>query len=215
MNMTNVSEPTAQSTTTAKRRWPKRLAITALSLGILGWGIFSIAQSRSDGPLNDIIPGGELTTGEAVTEPVSDWAFADGKTVELQLVNPLKSRWVGLLHYNDAVYIPCDLGFMWGRFEGSQARILHLIYLFKTWHQDALADGRMVVRIDDKRYSFDSSLVTDETEINGLKAHLETLAAEWVKPDELGPPPTEGPRDIWFFKLKQRSQDIYATNFVN
>ena len=195
---------------TPKRRWPKRAALTVALLGVLSWGAFSIAQYRSDGPLNDMIPGGQLQAGELVNTPITDWSFFDGETVELQLVTPLKSRWVGLVSYNDALYIPCDLGYMWGRFEGSTRNMLHLIYLFKRWHLDAVADGRMVVRFDNKRYPFNATRVADEAELAGLKTHLEVLAAEWVKPNELGPPPTEGPRDIWFFKLEQRIPGVTA-----
>lgn len=191
-------------TDATRRRWPKRLITTFAALGVLAWGAFSLAQYRSDGPLNDMIPGGELRRGDFVSQSVADWAFLNGQTVELQLETPKKSRWVGLLNYNDALYIPCDLGYMWGRMEGSTRNALHLIYLFKNWHHDAAADGRVVVRFDNKRYAFNAMLVSDPQEITGLKTQLESLAREWVKPDELGPAPTEGPRDIWFFKLEQR-----------
>lgn len=186
------------------RRWPKRVAIGSACLLVVGWLGFLLLQSRSDGPMNDIIPGGALRSGELVTAPVTDWSFADGKTVELQLVTPTKSRWVGMMSYQGELFIPCDLGYMWGRMEGRMRDVLQLIYRVKRWHKDALADGRVVVRVDNKRYPFNATLVTNAKKITGLKSHLEELAKDWVAPDELGPPPTEGPRDIWFFRLQQR-----------
>lgn len=188
----------------SKRRWPRRLLIGSLVLGVVGWLGFSVAQSNSDGPLNDIIPGGKLSSGELVTTPVTDWSFAAGKTIELQLEDPAKSRWVGLQVYNQNLYIPCDLGFMWGRMNGRTRDVLHLIYRFKNWHKHAERDGRVVLRIDGKRYPLQATRVTDAAEIAALKLNLEELARGWMAPETLGPEPVSGPRDIWFFRLAPR-----------
>lgn len=189
------------ATPSTSRSWPRRVALLVGVIAVIGYFGFKLAQHRSDGPLTDMIPGGELRSGTLVTEPVSDWTFAHGQTVELQLVSPLRSRYTGLVTHNNTLYVPCDLGYMWGRFDGAIRHTLHLIYRFKTWHQEAMRDGRVVFRLDGKRYQRQAVRVTDPALIAELKSVLETLASEWVAPDTLGPPPTEGPRDIWFFRL--------------
>ena len=191
------------------RSWPRRAAIAIVVLGVIAVVAFKVAQRASDGPLTDIIPGGELRSGELVTEPVQDWSFADGETVELQLESPKRSRYTGLITHNGELYVPCDLGYMWGRFSGGIRHTLHAIYLFKTWHEDALLDGRVAFRLDGKRYERQAIRVTDPRLVKELKTHLENLAREWVAPDTLGPPPTEGPRDIWFFRLDPRTTNAY------
>lgn len=183
----------------------RTIAWILLIVTIVATIAFKVAQQQSDGPLNDMIPGGALRSGDLVTDPIADWQFAHGKTIELQLEAPLKSRYTGLVTYNNQLYVPCDLGYMWGRFSGMTRHMLHLIYIFKRWHEDALDNGRVMFRLDDKRYARQAVLVTDPDTVNALKVQLEELAREWVAPDELGPPPTSGPRDIWFFRLDPRA----------
>ncbi len=167
-------------------------------------GAVMVAQRQSDGPLNDIMPGGELRAGPLVSEPVDDWSFAHSETIELQLVEPQTSRYTGIMVYDGELYIPCDLGFMWGRFSGNQRHILHLIFLFKHWHEDAVLDGRAVLRIAGKRYERQAVRVNDQELLVVLKAELEEMARGYVAPDILGPEPTEGPRDVWFFRMDPR-----------
>ena len=199
MNVKVASNPRA---TSRKLRTVGIGLILLLVLGIIG---FNIAQRQSDGPLNDMIPGGALVSGELVTAPVEDWQFMHGKTIELQLLNPSKSRYTGAMTLNNQLYIPCDLGYVWGRLSGTTRHILHLIYVFKRWHEDALQDGRVVLRLDDKRYARQAVRVTDPATIKTLKTRLESMARDWMAPDILGPAPTSGPRDIWFFRLDPRA----------
>jgi hypothetical protein len=82
--------------------------------------------------------------------------------------------------------------------------MLNLIYVFKRWHLQAVEDGRALLRIDGKLYKADFVKV-DDPELTGiLKAKLEDLAREFFT-QGLGPAPTEGPRDIWFFRMDPRS----------
>lgn len=189
--------------TVPPRRWPRIALVVLLVLIAVLWIGGRTAQYLADGPW-ELIPGGELRSGELITEPVSDWSFVHGETVELQLVNPLKSRYTGLMVHEGELYVPCDLGYMWGRFSGNIRRTLHLVYLFKRWHEDAVEDGRVVFRVDGKRYARQAVRVTDPALVAALKSDLEALARKWLHPRELGPPPTEGPRDIWFFRLDPR-----------
>ena len=175
-----------------------------------------VAQRMSDGPTGPI-PGGRLITGTLVSEPDIDWPIVLGEKgscvlgncapmepIELQLVEPLGSRTTGIMVHEGQLYVPCDLGFMWARFSGQQRWILHLIYVFKRWHEDALLDGRVVLRIAGKRYERQAVRVTDPELLAALRLQLEEMAREWVAPEPLGEPPAEGPNDIWFFRMDPR-----------
>ena len=175
--------------------------IAALIVLLIGVGL--VTQRLSDGPTGPIA-GGELRSGALVTESITDWSFADGQEVELQLVDPVGSRITGVMVHDGLLYVPCDLGFMWGRFSGRTRWILHAIYIFKGWHKDAVADGRAVLRIDGKRYERQAVRVTDPELLSALRIQLEGMAREWIAPAVLDEAPTEGPNDIWFFRMDSR-----------
>ncbi len=193
--------------------WLQRALVGALALLVLAAAGIYVYLRAHDGPIGPI-PGGPLRSGELVTDRDVDWVAATdgailrpveiGETFALQLVEPPWSRTTGVMLYEGALYVPCDLGFMWGRFEGSARRTLHLIYLLKDWHEKAERDGRVLIRMAGKRYERQAVRVTDPATLTALKAQLEDMAREWIAPDELGPPPTQGPRDIWFFRLDPR-----------
>lgn len=168
-----------------------------------------------DGPVNSIVPGGPLQEGELVEAQQVDWSSslggdcADGhcvlsEPVELQLLSPARSRYTGAMVHAGELYVPCDLGYLWSRFEGRQRWLMQTSYWFKTWHEHAIADGRAIVRIDGKRYAREAVKVTDQATVTALKAQLEAAAATRVAPDTLGAPPTATPNDIWFFRLAPR-----------
>ena len=79
-----------------------------------------------------------------------------------------------------------------------------MIYIFKDWHEDAERDGRAVLRIGGKRYERQAVRVTDPELLATLRSQLEDMARAWVAPAPLGDAPTEGPRDIWFFRMDPR-----------
>ncbi|MEM7219318.1 MAG: hypothetical protein AAF515_13215 [Pseudomonadota bacterium] len=184
----------------ARRRWPWIL----LGIALLSVGGFRLAQYQADGPLTDLIPGGPLRAGDLVRDTRRAPDFEDGATIELQLNKPARSRYVGLIRNGDEMYIPCDLGFMWGRLDGMTRHVLHLVYRFKSWHLAVLEHDEVVIRHDGRRYERRAVRVTDEATLTRLRTHLERLAQAWVEPDTLGPAPTSGPRDIWFFRLDPR-----------
>ncbi len=111
-------------------------------------------------------------------DPDVDWSFASGQEIELQLVEPLGSRTTGVMVHKGQLYVPCDLGFMWRRFSGPTRWMLHLIWVFKRWHEDALRDGRVVLRIDGKRYERQAVRVTDPDLLAALRLQLEEMARE-------------------------------------
>lgn len=178
-------------------------------------GAVFVAQRLSDGPLNEMIPGGPLRAGALAPEAelagdlaamsrCADAVCPPLKPIELELTGPGTSRYVGIMLHDGQVYLPCDLGFMWGRFAGNQRHVLHLIYLFKHWHKDAVRDGRLAIRVNGKRYEGQAVRVTDAATNAALRAQLEDMARQWVAPAVLGPAPTYGPNDIWFFRVDPR-----------
>jgi hypothetical protein len=67
-----------------------------------------------------------------------------------------------------------------------------------------MQDGRAVIRVGGKRYEGQAVRVTDPAIDAALRTQLEEMARQWVAPATLGPPPTEGPNDIWFFRVDPR-----------
>jgi hypothetical protein len=162
-----------------------------------------ITQRISDGPI-EFLQGGPFTSGELVDEPVDDWSFGVGQSSEFELVGFGTSRVAGYIMHDGIAYMTCDLGFMWNRFEGQQRMISNLIYLFKHWHEDAVEDGRALLRIDGKIYKA-SFVKVEDPELNAiLRTELENLGREYIAPLELGPPPAEQPNDVWFFRMDSR-----------
>lgn len=185
-------------------RWLKYLGAFTGALMIVAVVSVLVVQRVSDGPM-EFLQGGPFKTGELVEEPVTDWSFGSGKPMAFELVGFGTSRTAGYIMRDGVAYMTCDLGFIWNRFEGGTQRwILKLIYTFKRWHQDALEDGRALIRIDGKLYKTQFVKVEDPELIGALKAQLEDLAREYVAPQELGPPPAEEPNDIWFFRMDPR-----------
>ncbi len=181
--------------------WLKYIGISlagAVLLAIVG---LMITQRVSDGPL-EFLQGGPFTTGELVEAPVADWSFGVGKNTEFELVGFGTSRTAGYIMHDGVAYMTCDLGFMWNRMEpGTTKLLLNLIYIFKDWHTDALEDGRAQLRIDGKIYRAQFVRADDPVVIAALRAELEALGREYFAPSELGPAPTEGPNDVWFFRM--------------
>ena len=185
-------------------RW---LGIVVASLCVLLLGIGVVARF-SDGPIG-FFAGGPLRAGPLVSEPVVEWpvaASAELQTsapflIELQLLEPPVSRKTGVMLHEGELYVPCDLGYFWRRFSGPRRWILHLIYVFKRWHEDALRDGRVLLRIDGTRYERQAVLVTDPELAALLRSELGKLGEQWYP---LAEAPTDGPRDIWFFRMDPR-----------
>ena len=196
------------------KRLSDRLALIFVVVLLASTVGFTTVKRSSDGPLTDMIPGGRLVAGRLVEvfptnwddelEPVRGCRGIECNAnvlAELQLVEPVSSRYTGIMVHDGELYVPCDLGFMWNRFEGHQRFMLRLIYWFKTWHEHAELDGRAVIRIDGTRYEGALERVTDESLDEALRVQLETMAATWLAPETLGPRPAEAPNDIWFFRF--------------
>ena len=170
--------------------------IISLILGVV------VLQRVSDGPI-EFLQGGPFQTGEVVEEPVDDWSFGELASTQFELVGYGTSRQAGYIMLDGVAYMTCDLGFIWNRLEGTQKLVLNLIYVFKTWHMDAVEDGRARIRLDGKIYKTQFTKVEDPAIQAKLELRLEEMANEMF--DDLGPATTDGPKDIWFFRIDSRA----------
>lgn len=145
--------------------------------------LLALGARCADGPLGPIA-GGPLESGALVREPVTDWSFvADVEEVELQLLDPPRSRTVWILVHEGEAYIPC--GFL-------------DVPLWKQWPYEALRDGRALVRAEDRRYPVRLERVEDST----LRATLSEIAAEKYGLGGGEPAPAD---EVWYFRLEWRT----------
>jgi len=156
-------------------RW---LAALVAALGLLVAAVF-IGARFADGPLA-MIPGGALRAGELVAEREVDWSFAaDEQLIELQLLEPERSRTVWVVVLEGAAYVPVSLDFP----------------PFKSWHHEAMEDGRAIVRVQGRRYERSVVRVTDESEMQGVRT---LLIAKYALSAADTP---FDPDRIWIFRL--------------
>jgi hypothetical protein len=133
----------------------------------------------SDGPIGPF-PGGPLVGGELVTGPDPDWTrVATVPSIEMEVYaeTPL-SRTVWVLVDQGQLFVPA----------GFASR--------KTWPAQAVADGRVVVRIAGYRYERQASRVTEPVRLDALRSALGR---------KYGVTPSQGASDdTWFFRLDPR-----------
>lgn len=182
--------------------WLGRVALGLMLTIALGFVSLIVYQRMSDGPTGPLM-GGSFSSGEVVDTPVIDWSELEGD-FEFELVGQSSSRTAGGILVGGDLYITCDLGFIWSRLPaGFQRNLLNLIWVFKTWHEEALLDGRIRIRKDGRIYPATIEHIKDPQLIEALKLSLEQLASEYFEPNALGPRPTQAPNDIWFFRIRQ------------
>lgn len=184
------------------KAWLKWILLGFVGLVAISLVSLLIYQKISDGPTGPLM-GGAFSSGDIVETPIEDWSELDGD-FEFELVGQSSSRTAGGILVDGNLYITCDLGFIWSRVpNGLQRNMLHLIWVFKTWHEEALLDGRIRIRKDGRIYSGNIELVEDPQLIEVLKDSLEELAGEFFEPEGLGPRLTQEPNDVWFFRVSQ------------
>ena len=181
-------------------KWILKVAATLGAVLIVGVLVLLTYQRFSDGPTGPLT-GGSFRTGEEVPAPIASWDTLEGD-FEFELVDARSSRSaVGIL-LDDALYITCDLGFIWNRLPtGTGRNILHIIWWFKNWHEKAQLDGRIRIRKDNKIYPANIVLVTDPNDIERLKRTMEELANEFFAPNKMGPRPEQEPNEVLFFRV--------------
>ncbi len=164
---------------------------------VLKWiGIFAVAafiaifavSRAADGPIGPIT-GGPLIDGELHPGAEPDWSFVhDVREVELQTLDPARSRTTWILDAGGRAFIPC--GYMdttWGR-------------LWKQWPIEAERDGRAVLRIGGVRYERTLVRVRDPELVAAVVAEF---ARKYVPGVTSAAVESES---LWIFELAPRSQ---------
>ena len=120
----------------------------------------AVTSGSSDGP-SAFFGGGPLVTGELVTGSEPDWSFAhDVGTIELQLLDPPRSRLIWIAEYEGKIYVVSGyMGNAIGR-------------LWKRWPAQAERDGRAIVRIEGKRYERTLVRIKSGAVVEGVAAEL-------------------------------------------
>lgn len=158
------------------------LALVVGAALLLGMTAALVARV-ADGPVGPL-PGGAFRSGKLVDVVPEDWSFArDVQEVELQLLEPPRSRTTWIVVHQGRPYIPC--GF------------LDVPY-WKRWPYEAERDGRALLRFGGRIYSVQVERVRDVE----LQAELGRLAAAKYGFAGEGAP---DPERVWFFALSPRS----------
>lgn len=121
------------------RIWLKAIIGSIVAVAVVAAAVL-IGARFADGPLG-IIAGGPFASGVPHQGPMPDWSFVnDIETVELQSLNPARSRTTWVLQHDGRIFIPCGyMNSFWGR-------------IWKRWPIEAERDGRVITRIDGKLY---------------------------------------------------------------
>jgi hypothetical protein len=111
-----------------------------LSIPVAAVTTAAVKQRFADGP-NRLFSGGPLVAGELHAGPEPDWSFVrDIPTIELQLLDPPRSRRIWTTEYDGRLYV-------WSGYMATTVG-----RWWKRWPVQAERDGRAVLRIDGKRY---------------------------------------------------------------
>lgn len=156
---------------------------TAIGLGalVLALVLGGVAARFADGPLGPF-PGGPFERGERVSADGVDWSFLrDVQEVELQLLEPPRSRTTWVVLHEGRPYVPA--GFL-------------DVPLWKQWPHEAARDGRALLRVHGRIYPVRAEKVTDRTV-------YEAVAARSAEKYGLGGGEAS-PEDVWFFRLEPR-----------
>ena len=154
---------------------------------VVAIGTLAITSGSADGA-SPFFGGGPLIAGDLVTGPEPDWSFlGDVGTVELQLLDPPRSRVIWVADYNGKMYVVSGyMGNAIGR-------------LWKRWPVQAERDGRAVVRIEGKRYERTLVRIKSGAEV------LEGVTAELGRKYGFGGPGSIESGDTWLFELVPRN----------
>jgi hypothetical protein len=154
--------------------------VLAIALAI---AVLLVGARFADGPLGPIA-GGPLRSGEPAPLPDS-WQFAEAiQEIDLQLLDPARSRTVWILVKDGKAYIPC--GFL-------------DVPLWKQWPYEAERDGRAIVRVAGKLYPVQ---VVRETEPDTIAALGNIVVDKYLNGRR---PPESAGSQTWFFRLDPRA----------
>ena len=144
----------------------------------------------SDGPIS-LFAGGPFRSGRLVSDPVIDWEpLTEVREVELQLVNPPRSRTTHIVVLDREAYVPCGI-----------VKVGPFVFLgqsfWKQWPYEALEDPRVLLRSNGNLFERRAVRVTDPE----LHRRLSTALSEKYHLNLSGPP---DPDTAWFFRLESR-----------
>ncbi len=115
-------------------------------------------QRMSDGA-KSFFSGGPLVAGDLHTGPDPDWSFLDDiQTIELQLMDPPRSRRIWATHHDGKLYV-------WSGYMSSTVG-----KIWKGWPGDAERDGRAVLRMSGKRFERQLHRITEGDVLDGITA---------------------------------------------
>ncbi len=142
-----------------KRRLIGVIGVLAL-IPVVAIGVLAVSARNSDGP-SGVFAGGPLVAGELVTGEEPDWSFArDIGTIELQLLDPPRSRLIWVIEHEGRVFVVSGyMGSAIGR-------------LWKRWPVEAERDGRAIVRIGGMRYERSLVRIKTGAVVEGVTAEL-------------------------------------------
>lgn len=157
------------------------LSSLVLLFGLAAITIF-LAGRFTDGPLG-FFSGGPFRSGEVVA-PIADWSFAaDTDTIQMQLLDPPRSRTVWVVVEKGQAFIPCGIP---------------NFRLWKQWPHEAKDDGRAEIRLDGKRYPVTLVKIEERPLVERL---LKKVDGKYG-----GVPEGEVAEDsVWFFRLEPRA----------
>lgn len=118
----------------------------------------AVKQRFADGP-NRVFSGGPLEAGDLHAGPEPDWRFVeDIDTIEMQLVDPPKSRRIWVVESDGKLYV-------WSGYMGTAVG-----RLWKRWPVQAERDGRAVLRINGTRYERELVRIESGEILDGITA---------------------------------------------
>ena len=167
-----------------------RSLVLLLLLVAVGGLVVAFVARFGDGPLGPFA-GGPFRSGEIVPASEVDWEpLAAVAEVELQLVEPPRSRTTHIVVYDGHAYVPCgivELGpFVWV----GQA-------FWKRWPREVQRDPRVILRSRGRLYVLRAVRVDDPV-LHGRLSEL--LSAKY----DLGLERPPDPRRAWFYRLDPR-----------
>ena len=161
------------------------LVVAVITVLITVVALLAIAVSArvSDGP-SVVFAGGPLVAGEMVTGAEPDWSFIrDVNTIELQLLDPPRSRLVWVAESEGKIYVVS------GYMDSTIGR------LWKQWPAQAERDGRAIIRVAGQRYERTLVRIVESPVVEGVISDLRRKYGFGATPDDL----REG--TAWLFEL--------------
>ena len=166
---------------------PTALRVVAgiLAAVVLALLLFVVFARSNDGPVG-FFAGGPFQSGVWAESGETDWSFVkDMDRIEFQLLEPARARTVWVTYHEGRAFIPCGVP---------------NFRLWKQWPNEALEDGRAVLRIDGQRYAV-NVVKTDDAEER--QAVFRELARKYGSA-----PPGDGSLDdlVWVFRVEPRER---------